>query len=97
MFNSNTIGAVACISSLRSPMAKARAWIRQVLNAGALEESLTFIIAQTNLLRSFYYPNALLCTSEECKILVSAHYHCVSLLSHLSFADDGHVNDCFAV
>lgn len=61
----NTVGAVASIASLRSPIARARAWIRQILNAGSLDESAMFMMAQSQLMRSFYYPGAILLNPEE--------------------------------
>ena len=67
----NTVGAVASIATLRSPIARARAWIRQILNAGALDESAMFMMAQSQLLRSFYYPGAVLLNPEEGMGLVS--------------------------
>lgn len=33
----NSVGAVACMTSLRSPLGKARGWIRQALNTQCLE------------------------------------------------------------
>lgn len=67
----NTVGAIASVASLRSPVARARAWIRQILNAGSLDESAMFMMAQSQLLRSFYYPGAILLNPEEGMALVS--------------------------
>lgn len=67
----NTIGAVASMPTFRTPIAKARAWIRQVLNAGHLDESVMFMMAQSQLLRTYYYAGALLLNAEEGMGLVS--------------------------
>lgn len=61
----NTIGAVASMPSFRTPIAKARAWIRQILNAGHLDESAMFMMAQSQLLRAYYNPGAILLNAEE--------------------------------
>lgn len=68
----NTIGAVASMPTFRNPIAKARAWIRQVLNAGHLDESAMFMMAQSQLLRMYYNPGAILLNAEEGMGLVSA-------------------------
>ena len=67
----NTVGAVASIPSLRTPIARARAWVRQILNAGSTDEAVMFMMAQLQLLRSFYNPGAVLLNSEEGVGLVS--------------------------
>jgi len=67
----NTIGAVASMPTFRTPIAKARAWIRQVLNAGHLDESVMFMMAQAQLLRTYYNAGAILLNAEEGMGLVS--------------------------
>ena len=67
----NTIGAVASMTAFRNPIAKARAWIRQILNAGHLDESAMFMMAQSGLLRTYYNPGAILLNAEEGMGLVS--------------------------
>jgi len=66
----NSVGAVACIPSLRTPIAKARGWIRQVLNVRGLEESLSVIVKQNRLLPSFYMQDSIMCHPEEVTALV---------------------------
>lgn len=66
----NTVGAVACASHLRNPLGKARAWVRQSLNAQNLDESVQFMISQTTWLNKFYYPEAILATKDDAAILV---------------------------
>ena len=60
----NTVGAVASISTLRNPIARARAWVRQILNEKHVDESVMFMMAQTMLLKSFYFPGAMLLNPE---------------------------------
>ena len=36
----NSVGAVACVSSLRTPVGRARGWIRQALNTCSLEATI---------------------------------------------------------
>jgi hypothetical protein len=67
----NTVGAVASVPSLHSPMARARAWVRQILNDGHIDEAVMFMMAQSQLVRAFYYPGALLMNQEEGPALVS--------------------------
>ena len=66
----NSVGAVACIPSLRTPIAKSRGWIRQILNARGLEDSLIAIYNQQGLVSSFYNSDALLCHAEDVTALV---------------------------
>jgi hypothetical protein len=47
----NSVGAVACISTLRTPIGKARGWIRQALNSQCLE----VMIGKTHLTSSFFF------------------------------------------
>ena len=62
----NSVGAIACVPSLRTPLGKARGWIRQSLNSQSLEDSLLFIASQLhNWTIKFYQPDALLCQKEE--------------------------------
>jgi hypothetical protein len=68
----NTVGAVATISSLRSPLARARGWVRQVLNDGHVDEVVQFMMSQTQLLRSFYNSGSLLLEAEDGHALVSS-------------------------
>jgi hypothetical protein len=77
----NSVGAVACIESLRTPLAKARSWIRQSLNAQCLEASLVFMGEHRDWLTKFYYPEALLMSKEELNMLVSFIGHLDSLSS----------------
>lgn len=68
----NSVGAIACIGTLRTPLGKARGWIRQSLNSQSLEESVQFMLSQThNWVSKFYYPDALLCQKEEGSMLVA--------------------------
>lgn len=80
----NTIGAVASMPTFRTPIAKARAWIRQILNAGHLDESAMFMMAQVQLLRTYYNPGAILLNAEEGMGLVSSPFFS-HLTSHVSF------------
>lgn len=68
----NTIGAVASMHTLRTSIGKSRGWIRQILNTkGGLDEALTVIVNNQNLLRSFYYPHSVLTDKDDSLILVS--------------------------
>lgn len=83
----NTVGAVASIGALRTPIAKARAWVRQILNDGHIDEAVMFMMSQNELLRAFYSPGALLLSAEEGTALVRNYLHfitcsCVSFDIH---------------
>ena len=70
----NTVGAVASISSLKNTVARARAWVRQILNDGHIDEAVMFIMAQSKLLQSYYNPDAVLLSPEDGPTLVSNSY-----------------------
>eukprot|EP01038_Epipyxis_sp_PR26KG_P013889 gene13889-18626_t len=67
----NTVGAVACIPSLKSPLAKARGWVRQILNSNGLDEAIQFFLSQTNLMRSYYNLDSFFTQNEEAVALVA--------------------------
>jgi hypothetical protein len=68
----NSVGAVACVPILRTPLGKARGWIRQSLNMHTLEESIQFM--QTNIntwLVKFYSSDSLLCQKDDVNLLIA--------------------------
>jgi hypothetical protein len=80
----NAVGAVASMSSLRTSMAKARGWIRQILNTkGGLDASISVMInsvspgispnssGKSDLLSAFYYSFSVLYHRDDALILVS--------------------------
>lgn len=84
----NAVGAVASVSSLRTSMAKARGWIRQILNTkGGLDVSISSMInlvssstsnpnasTKNDLLASFFYPFSILHDHDDAIILVSCQF-----------------------
>lgn len=75
----NSVGAVASIHSLRSPLAKARGWIRQVLNnKGSVEASIQALVQRPELLKSFFLPQSIFLQPTDVSILVCTSH--VSLL-----------------
>lgn len=88
----NTVGAVSCAGNLRNQLSKGRGWIRQSLNSQNLDESLQFMISQTQWLSKFYYPEAILLSRDDSTALVAV----VRSFKALSFAipvDDATLND----
>ncbi len=67
----NAVGAIACVSTLRTPLAKARGWVRQTLNCQQLDENLSFMVSQQTWIGKFYYPEAIMSVKEDYDILVS--------------------------
>ena len=72
----NSVGAVASMHNLRTPLAKARGWIRQVLNAKQLDTCLQAILFNSSvdsnkLLNYFYYNHAIFHNTEDANIMVS--------------------------
>jgi hypothetical protein len=87
----NAVGAVACISQLRTPLAKARGWIRQCLNSHTLDDNVTFMCSQQTWIGKFYYPEAIVAVKEDFDILVSVDSLSLSLslsllLSHIDLS-----------
>ena len=67
----SAVGAVACIDTLRTPLAKARGWLRQSLNTKCLDESMSFIMNYGDKwLQKFYYDEAILADKGDSEILV---------------------------
>jgi hypothetical protein len=66
----NSMGIIAGIPNLHTPLSKARAWIRQALNNKCLGDCLQYMISQTLVLTKFYSPEALLRCPEDAAILV---------------------------
>lgn len=62
---------VSQLSNLRTPIAKARAWIRYMLNKGLLEESLRYILSHSRLLPFFYHSNSIMFNVDDSKILLA--------------------------
>ena len=62
---------IARTTSLRTPVAKARAWIRCALNSRALDECLSIILQEKRLVSLFYHPEAILSISDNVTILVA--------------------------
>lgn len=66
----NSVGAVACIPSLRTPTGKTRGWIRQALNTHCIEETITIIENNKKMLNFFYSSNAILACPDDFTVLV---------------------------
>eukprot|EP00607_Mallomonas_marina_P003559 CAMPEP_0182439160 /NCGR_PEP_ID=MMETSP1167-20130531/86267_1 /TAXON_ID=2988 /ORGANISM="Mallomonas Sp, Strain CCMP3275" /LENGTH=686 /DNA_ID=CAMNT_0024632797 /DNA_START=16 /DNA_END=2073 /DNA_ORIENTATION=+ len=67
----NSVGAIACIPSLHTPLAKARGWIRQILNNRGLEDAITAIKQQQKLVSTFYNHDAIMCHQEDVTALLA--------------------------
>lgn len=66
-----SLRTVVSFSTLLSPLARARAWLRQALNSKLLEESLGFMLAHPAVLNKFFHRDALLCTPDDANILMA--------------------------
>lgn len=62
---------IARMTSLRTPVAKARAWIRYALNSRALDECLSIILQEKRLVSFFYLQEAILSITDNITILVA--------------------------
>lgn len=70
----NSVGAVACVPSLRTPVGKARGWIRQSLNTHCLEETIMTLTKNEKLVKFFYSGQSIVSTPEDTTILVWRRY-----------------------
>ncbi|CAB1111428.1 unnamed protein product [Ectocarpus sp. CCAP 1310/34] len=55
----NTVGAVASLSNVSTPLGRARAWIRQCLVCKCLESCVAALLEEDRLVKVFYEPTAL--------------------------------------
>ncbi|CAM9347045.1 unnamed protein product, partial [Ectocarpus sp. 13 AM-2016] len=55
----NTVGAVASLSNVSTPLGRARAWIRQCLVCKCLEPCVAALLEEDRLVKVFYEPTAL--------------------------------------
>jgi hypothetical protein len=68
----NSIGAICCVPILRTLLGKARAFIRQSLNSGSLEEVFVFFSLHiADWMNKFYYPQAIFCQKDDLSMLLS--------------------------
>lgn len=68
----NSVGAISCIPNLRTPLGKARGWIRQSLNTQGLEDSLQFFMLHINSwIIKFYSPEGFLTQKEDISLLLT--------------------------
>lgn len=67
----NSVGAVSCISSLRTPLGKARGWIRQVTNNATLSDCILEMLQHTKFIHFFYDSTSLLHNTEHANILLA--------------------------
>ena len=80
-FNTS-VEKIALMTSLRTPLAKVRGWIRHVLNLRALDDCLQIILKDERLLNLFYTPDAILRHSDNTTIFTAV----VRALKVLPFA-----------
>ena len=81
IFNTS-VEKIALMTSLRTPLAKVRGWIRHVLNLRALDDCLQIILKDERLLNLFYTPDAILRHSDNTTIFTAV----VRALKVLPFA-----------
>ncbi|CAM9814124.1 unnamed protein product [Ectocarpus sp. 6 AP-2014] len=55
----NTVGAVASLSNVSTPLGRARAWVRQCLVCKCLESCVAALLEEDRLVKVFYEPTAL--------------------------------------
>eukprot|EP01041_Mallomonas_annulata_P001496 gene1496-2883_t len=67
----NSVGAVACIPTLHTPLARARGWIRQILNVRGLEDALQAIQSHRKLVSTFYTFDAIMNHPEDFTALIA--------------------------
>jgi hypothetical protein len=68
----NSIGAICCVPTLRTLLGKARAFIRQSLNSGSLEEVFVFFSLHiADWMNKFYYSQAIFCQKDDLSMLLS--------------------------
>jgi len=60
-----SVATIAGFASLRTPLAKARGWIRLVLTNKILDEVLQEALAQPRLLSLFYHRESILCRADD--------------------------------
>jgi len=69
VFN-NIVGAVAATPQLRTPVGRARGWVRQALNTKHLHHCLTTLRAQHRYLQAFWHPRSLLRNEENLSLFL---------------------------
>jgi hypothetical protein len=66
-----SIRSVASMPTLRTPVAKARGWIREALNLRVLDEFLLFILHESRLVELFYTPESILRKPDNIVVLMA--------------------------
>lgn len=68
----DSVQAVVFVSDLRTPLAKARGWVRHVLNQGLLDDCLAALAqAEPKLLEAFYEADAILRSQQDLAMLLA--------------------------
>jgi RUN domain/RhoGAP domain len=66
-----TVEKIARMTSLRTPVAKSRAWIRHALNLRVLDECLSSVLSEAKLVSLFYTPDAIVSNADNVTILIA--------------------------
>ncbi|CAM9772685.1 unnamed protein product, partial [Discosporangium mesarthrocarpum] len=67
----NTVGAVASLRKVRTPLGRARGWVRQCLVSKCLEPCLSTMLREEQLIQTFYEPTALLRSLDDLGLLLT--------------------------
>jgi hypothetical protein len=89
---SESVGKVAISSILRTPLGKARGWIRLALNLRSLDDSLDYLLKDKNIINLFYTPHAILNNTENIMMLM-AILRSLKVLPFVFNVEDGSLNE----
>jgi hypothetical protein len=88
----NSVAAVSYAGNLRTPLSKARGWIRQVLNTNGLDESIAIFTKDARVISIFYSSQSIMRYPEEVSTLVTV-IKALKIMPFCINADDKSLNN----